>query len=60
VGRLDVVHFRIPDQGPDQSVDESRVDVLDVGIDVDDNVTAEQIEGLPEVFAFARMAALFG
>ena len=57
---LHVMDLGVLDERADQAVDEPRMDVLDVGIDVDDDVALQEIEGLPEVFALAALGAFFG
>jgi len=36
------------------------MDVVDVRIDVNDDVPLEQVEGFPQVFAFAPLLAVLG
>src|SRR5450759_43172 len=53
VERLDVADLRLGEQRPNEPVQESRVDVLDVGVDPDDDVAFQDEDALPQRLAFA-------
>jgi len=57
---FDVLNLRMVNERSDQSCNETRMDVLNVRIDVDDDVSPQLIDCFPEVFTFAAFKALPG
>ncbi len=54
---LDVVDFRIGQQRTDQAGDKAGVEIRDVAVDVTEDVAVGNVQGLPQVFAFADVGA---
>ena len=57
--------FDVFDRGPvnerrDQTVDKTRVNILDVRINVDDDIALELIDRLPQIFALPAFGARLG